>query len=75
MLAITNLSEAPLRVVTFSSFACAGLCILVAFVYLVYKLLFWNNWPVGVAPLVIGHRVNFEYEHGLPKGERSAMAE
>jgi polyisoprenyl-phosphate glycosyltransferase len=54
MLAITNLSKVPLRVVTFSGFTCAAFCILVAFAYLVYKLLFWNNFSVGVAPLVIG---------------------
>jgi hypothetical protein len=54
MLAITNLSKVPLRVVTFSGFACAAMCILVAFAYFVYKLLFWSRFSVGVAPLVIG---------------------
>jgi glycosyltransferase involved in cell wall biosynthesis len=54
MLAITNLSKVPLRLVTFSGFASAGLCLLVAFGYLIYKLLFWNNFTVGIAPLVIG---------------------
>jgi len=110
MLAVTNLSKVPLRVVTFSGFACAALCILVAFSYLVYKLLFWSRFSVGVAPLVIGifffssiqlisvgllgeyigsihtqvqkrpyvverERVNFEYEPGPPKADRSATAE
>jgi glycosyltransferase involved in cell wall biosynthesis len=54
MLAITNLSKVPLRLVTFSGFASAALCLLVAFGYLVYKLMFWNNFSVGMAPLVIG---------------------
>jgi glycosyltransferase involved in cell wall biosynthesis len=54
MLGITNLSKVPLRVVTLSGFACAALCIFVAFAYFVYKLLFWNRFSVGVAPLVIG---------------------
>jgi polyisoprenyl-phosphate glycosyltransferase len=54
MLAITNLSKVPLRLVTFSGFACAALCILVAFAYLAYKLLFWDRFSVGMAPLVIG---------------------
>jgi glycosyltransferase involved in cell wall biosynthesis len=54
MLGITNLSKVPLRLVTFSGFACAALCILVAFSYLVYKLLFWDRFSVGMAPLVIG---------------------
>ena len=54
MLGITNLSKVPLRIVTFSGFATAVLCMLVALFYLVYKLLFWNNFSVGIAPLVIG---------------------
>ena len=54
MLGITNLSKVPLRVVTFSGFACAALCVLVAFAYLLYKLLFWDRFSVGMAPLVIG---------------------
>ena len=54
MLAITNLSKVPLRFVTFTGFASAALCLLVALGYLVYKLLFWNNFSVGIAPLVIG---------------------
>jgi glycosyltransferase involved in cell wall biosynthesis len=54
MLGVTNLSKVPLRLVTFSGFACAALCILVALSYLVYKLLFWNRFSVGMAPLVIG---------------------
>jgi len=54
MLGITNLSKVPLRIATFSGFACAALCVLVAFAYLVYKLLYWNRFSVGIAPLVIG---------------------
>ena len=54
MLAITNLSKVPLRLVTFSGFAGAVLCILVSLAYFVYKLIFWNNFSVGIAPLVIG---------------------
>jgi polyisoprenyl-phosphate glycosyltransferase len=54
MLAITNLSKVPLRMVTFSGFAGAALSVLVSFAYLVYKLIFWSRFNVGVAPLVIG---------------------
>jgi polyisoprenyl-phosphate glycosyltransferase len=54
MLGITNLSKVPLRLVTFSGFVCAALCILAGMAYLVYKLLFWNRFSVGMAPLVIG---------------------
>jgi glycosyltransferase involved in cell wall biosynthesis len=54
MLAITNLSKVPLRVVTFSGFACSLFCVLVSLVYLVYKLIFWSRFSAGMAPLVIG---------------------
>jgi polyisoprenyl-phosphate glycosyltransferase len=54
MLGITNLSKVPLRMVTFSGFVSAAICALVAFGYLAYKLLYWNRFSVGVAPLVIG---------------------
>ena len=54
MLGITNLSKVPLRLVTFSGFVSAIVCAMVAFGYLAYKLLYWNRFSVGVAPLVIG---------------------
>lgn len=54
MLGITNLSKVPLRLVTFSGFACAFLCALVSLAYLIYKLLFWSRFSAGLAPLVIG---------------------
>jgi glycosyltransferase involved in cell wall biosynthesis len=54
MLGITNLSKVPLRLVTFSGFVSSILCILVSFGYCVYKLLYWNRFTVGMAPLVIG---------------------
>jgi glycosyltransferase involved in cell wall biosynthesis len=54
MLGITNLSKVPLRIVTFSGFLCSFLCVLVSLGYAVYKLLYWNRFSAGVAPLVIG---------------------
>jgi glycosyltransferase involved in cell wall biosynthesis len=54
MLAITNLSKVPLRLVTFSGFVCSFLCVLVSLAYLVYKLVYWNRFSAGLAPLVIG---------------------
>jgi len=54
MLGITNLSKVPLRIVTFSGLATAALCTLAGFGYLVYKLLYWQRFSAGVAPLVIG---------------------
>jgi|HubBroStandDraft_4_1064222.scaffolds.fasta_scaffold47572_2 glycosyltransferase involved in cell wall biosynthesis len=54
MLAITNLSKVPLRIVTFLGFACALMSLLVGVIYFVYKLIFWANFTVGIAPMVLG---------------------
>ncbi len=54
MLGITNLSKVPLRLVTFTGFLTALLSLLTGLTYFVYKLLFWDNFSVGIAPLVIG---------------------
>jgi glycosyltransferase involved in cell wall biosynthesis len=54
MLGITNLSKVPLRIVTFLGFACSLLSLFIGVVYFIYKLVFWANFTVGIAPLVIG---------------------
>jgi glycosyltransferase involved in cell wall biosynthesis len=54
MLGITSHSKVPLRLATMSGFAMAGFSLLVALGYFVYKLLYWDNFQVGIAPLVIG---------------------
>jgi glycosyltransferase involved in cell wall biosynthesis len=54
MLGITNLSKVPLRLVIFSGFVSALISFVLGVFYLVYKLLFWQNFTVGVAPVVLG---------------------
>lgn len=54
MLGITNHSKVPLRLATFVGLGVATGSLFVAMVYLVYKLLYWNNFNAGQAPLVIG---------------------
>lgn len=54
MLGIINYSKLPLRIATFLGFTIAGLSFLVGFTYLIYKLLYWDNFDVGVAPVVLG---------------------
>ena len=54
MLGIINHSKVPLRLMTFTGFGGAILSFLLAVGYLVYKLLFWRSFSVGIAPLVIG---------------------
>jgi glycosyltransferase involved in cell wall biosynthesis len=54
MLGITNHSKVPLRLAVFAGCGIGLASFLMAFGYLVYKLLFWNNFQVGMAPIVIG---------------------
>ncbi len=54
MLGITNHSKVPLRLATMTGFAMSLLSLVVALGYLVYKLVFWSSFQVGMAPLVIG---------------------
>ncbi len=54
MLGITNLSKVPLRIAVFAGFAGSILSVLMSLGYLLYKIVFWNSFSVGVAPLVIG---------------------
>ncbi len=54
MLGITNLSKVPLRLVTFIGFVFALLSMAVGTGYLIAKLVFWNHFEIGVAPVVVG---------------------
>jgi glycosyltransferase involved in cell wall biosynthesis len=54
MLGITNHSKVPLRLATMAGFAIAMLSFLVACGYMVAKLLFWDRFEFGFAPLIIG---------------------
>jgi polyisoprenyl-phosphate glycosyltransferase len=54
MLGITNHSKVPLRLAIMIGFIVALMSLLVALGYFGYKLIFWDNFQVGMAPLVIG---------------------
>ena len=54
MLGFVNHSKLPLRLASFIGFGVATISLLVALGYLIYKLVFWNYFIVGAAPLVIG---------------------
>ncbi|WP_263381298.1 glycosyltransferase family 2 protein [Granulicella arctica] len=54
MLGITNLSKVPLRIVTFTGFILAFLSALIGVGYLIAKILFWNHFDIGIAPVVVG---------------------
>jgi len=54
MLGITNHSKVPLRIATMAGFTLSILSLVVALVYLVLKLAWWDTFNLGLAPLVIG---------------------
>lgn len=54
MLGITNHSKVPLRRATMLGFALSLLSLMAAFIFFVAKLLFWNKFSLGIAPIVIG---------------------
>lgn len=54
MLGLTTHSKVPLRLASMMGFGTAILSMLVATGYLIYKLVFWQSFQVGQAPLVIG---------------------
>jgi polyisoprenyl-phosphate glycosyltransferase len=54
MRGLTGNSKIPLRLSTFIGFSTAILNVLIALGYFIYKLIFWNSFQLGIAPLVIG---------------------
>ncbi len=54
MLGFVNNSKIPLRLAAFLGFFTAFISFLVAIFYFVYKLVNWQTFQVGTAPLVIG---------------------
>lgn len=54
MLGITNYSKMPLRIATFMGLLLGCISLLVAIGYFVCKILFWQSFTVGVAPIAIG---------------------
>jgi len=54
MLGFTNHSKLPLRLSAFIGFFSAIVSFLVAVGYFLYKIIYWNRFDVGVAPMVIG---------------------
>jgi glycosyltransferase involved in cell wall biosynthesis len=54
MIGFINHTKLPLRLAVFAGFLLAGCSLLIALGYLVYKLIFWDTFNLGIAPLVIG---------------------
>jgi glycosyltransferase involved in cell wall biosynthesis len=54
MLGMTSFSKIPLRIATFTGICTAIGSGLTGLAYLVYKILFWDEFQLGTAPLTVG---------------------
>lgn len=54
MLSITFYTKAGLRLATIFGSICSLISMVVAVVYLVMKLMYWDRFPAGMAPVLIG---------------------
>jgi glycosyltransferase involved in cell wall biosynthesis len=54
MLGITNHSKVPLRLMAMGGFAMAIISLLAAIGFTIAKLVFWNSFQLGIAPILIG---------------------
>jgi len=54
MLGIVNHSLVPIRIASFMGFLMGGASILTALVFFILKLIYWDQFSAGIAPIVIG---------------------
>lgn len=54
MLGIVSHSKIPLRLATITGFVSSLLFFFVGIFYLFYKIIYWNSFRVGIAPIMIG---------------------
>ncbi len=54
MLSVTSYTKAGLRLATIFGSICAVVSMIIALVYLVMKLIWWDRFPAGMAPMLIG---------------------
>ena len=54
MLGVVKHSRMPLRIMTLLGFISSFGCLLVATIYFILKLIFWNSFILGSAPVIIG---------------------
>ncbi len=54
LLSVTKYSIFPAKFLINVGFVCSFFSILIASIFFIYKLLFWNSFELGIAPIVIG---------------------
>ena len=54
MLSFTSYTKIGLRLATIIGFVFSAISLLVALIYLILKIIFWDTFPMGMAPMLIG---------------------
>ena len=54
MLSFTSYTKIGLRLATFTGFAISMLSVVIGILYLILKLIYWNRFAAGLAPILIG---------------------
>ncbi len=54
MLGITSYSKIPLRLAAMGGFVLSAVSLLMSIIFFIVKLVFWNTFSAGVAPVLIG---------------------
>ena len=54
MVGFTSNTKIPLRLATILGFITAAVSFLIGLFYFVYKLIYWNSFTTGLAPLIVG---------------------
>lgn len=54
LLAMTKHSKLPLRLMTILGLFLGALTLLISLMFLLLKLIYWNSFPLGLSPLLIG---------------------
>ena len=54
MLGVVSHSVVPIRLASMFGFVTGALSVLIALVFLISKLILWDRFPMGIAPIVIG---------------------
>lgn len=54
MLSFTSYTKIGMRIATFFGFISSAICVAIAIIYLILKLIYWEWFPAGNAPILIG---------------------
>ncbi len=54
MTGFTSTSRVPMRIASIAGFVMSLVSLIIAFGYFIYKIIFWNQFMVGTAPILIG---------------------